>query len=450
MRYCLFAALILLLLVGLVGPARPPVAAAAPRGQTTAPCYAAAVAALTKRGAIYSQGGELAGDPIDPVTLTPYPRTGPNSFDCSGLVWWAYAQAGVTIGSTTYQQQNNGAAIPCTLADLRGAATTCWAVGDLAFLRYTGGQHVAIYVGDGLFMDCYNHDTGCILHNPALDDFYQAHWWQARRIVEGCAGLTTNPGTPSDPAPTAPSWEEVPPLLLPIDLAFPWTCSTAGGTGQTVAPYAVPPDQWWDIRLWVAWLAVQIWNIGAMPVVCWLIALANAALAVVEVVVNGVAILSINSLWRLLVWVVQQLAFFWVGASALLDRARVELWLALEPVAQGLAQLASLGPLLADLAAWLWSLIVALWDLLTAVFGAVAYGVAVLMAVLPELLMGMLNPQPNEHVIALQTNIFFLLFRDSFQGFLDSRLGWVWGAIIALVYVQCALWVIGVFSEANT
>jgi len=449
MRWTAPTTLILLLLLGLVGPARPPVAAAAPRGQTTAPCYAAAVAALTKRGAIYSQGGELAGDPIDPVTLTPYPRTGPNSFDCSGLVWWAYAQAGVTIGSTTYQQQNNGVAIPCTLADLRGAATTCWAPGDLAFLRYTGGQHVAIYVGDGLFMDCYNHDTGCILHNPALDDFYHDHWWQARRIVDGCAGLTTNPGTPSDPAPTAPSWEDVPPLLQPVDLAFPWTCATSD-PAPTVAPLEMPPDVWLDNRLWAVWLAVQVWNVGARPVICWLIALSNAALSVVEVVINVVIIAGINGLWRLLMWGLQLLQTLWAVLLAALDALRLVVWLALEEIARLVGRLVGVLLVLVELARWVWSLIVALWGMLLAVLRAIAYGVAVLMAVLPELLMGMLNPQPNAQVIALQTNIFFLLFRDSFQGFLDSQLGWVWGAIIALVYVQCALWVIGVFSEANT
>src|SRR5262245_32928438 len=44
----------------------------------TAPCYRAAMAALTRQGAIYSQGGALPNDPIDPKTNRPYPRSGPN------------------------------------------------------------------------------------------------------------------------------------------------------------------------------------------------------------------------------------------------------------------------------------------------------------------------------------------------------------------------------------
>ena len=38
--------------------------------------------------------------------------TGPNQFDCSGLVKWAYAQAGVGLHRTTYEQINDGVPIP--------------------------------------------------------------------------------------------------------------------------------------------------------------------------------------------------------------------------------------------------------------------------------------------------------------------------------------------------
>ncbi|WP_276553231.1 MULTISPECIES: C40 family peptidase [Mycobacterium simiae complex] len=36
---------------------------------------------------------------------------GPNQFDCSGLVHWAYAQAGITLGPDTYTQVHQGAAV---------------------------------------------------------------------------------------------------------------------------------------------------------------------------------------------------------------------------------------------------------------------------------------------------------------------------------------------------
>jgi peptidoglycan DL-endopeptidase CwlO len=37
---------------------------------------------------------------------------GPNAFDCSGLIRWAYAQAGITLGPDTYSQIQQGASVP--------------------------------------------------------------------------------------------------------------------------------------------------------------------------------------------------------------------------------------------------------------------------------------------------------------------------------------------------
>lgn len=38
--------------------------------------------------------------------------TGPDQFDCSGLVQWAYAQAGLRLDRTTYEQINDGIPVP--------------------------------------------------------------------------------------------------------------------------------------------------------------------------------------------------------------------------------------------------------------------------------------------------------------------------------------------------
>jgi len=69
----------------------------------------------------------------------------PSGFDCSGLVWWAYQHAGVTVPRTTRGQVQAGRAVG--VDDLRP--------GDLLFSR--GGPagavrdlgHVAIYTGGG-------------------------------------------------------------------------------------------------------------------------------------------------------------------------------------------------------------------------------------------------------------------------------------------------------------
>jgi cell wall-associated NlpC family hydrolase len=67
-----------------------------------------------------------------------YGATGPNAFDCSGLVGWAYKQAGVSLPRTSAAQSRVGK--PVAKSDLRP--------GDLVFF-YSPVSHVAIYIGGG-------------------------------------------------------------------------------------------------------------------------------------------------------------------------------------------------------------------------------------------------------------------------------------------------------------
>jgi cell wall-associated NlpC family hydrolase len=64
--------------------------------------------------------------------------TGPDSYDCSGLVQAAWAAAGVALPRTTYDQINAGRRV--STADLQP--------GDLVFY-YAGVSHVGMYVGNG-------------------------------------------------------------------------------------------------------------------------------------------------------------------------------------------------------------------------------------------------------------------------------------------------------------
>lgn len=66
--------------------------------------------------------------------------TGPDQFDCSGLVQWAYAQAGVHLDRTTYQQINDG--IPIPRAQVRP--------GDLVFPH---AGHVQLALGNNLVVE---------------------------------------------------------------------------------------------------------------------------------------------------------------------------------------------------------------------------------------------------------------------------------------------------------
>ncbi len=67
--------------------------------------------------------------------------TGPDSFDCSGLVMAAWSSAGVTIPRDTYEQWAGLPHIPVSQMQ----------PGDL--IIYDGEGHVAMYVGDGYIID---------------------------------------------------------------------------------------------------------------------------------------------------------------------------------------------------------------------------------------------------------------------------------------------------------
>ncbi|MEV8549569.1 C40 family peptidase [Streptomyces glaucescens] len=71
--------------------------------------------------------------------------TGPDAFDCSGLVQAAYRSAGVALPRTTYAQIDAG----------RRVARSELLPGDLVFF-YSGISHVGIYVGDGLMVHAPN------------------------------------------------------------------------------------------------------------------------------------------------------------------------------------------------------------------------------------------------------------------------------------------------------
>ncbi|MFJ5557756.1 NlpC/P60 family protein [Streptomyces sp. NPDC093250] len=71
--------------------------------------------------------------------------TGPDAFDCSGLIQAAYRSAGVSLPRTTYAQINAG----------RRVARSELLPGDLVFF-YSGISHVGIYVGDGRMIHAPN------------------------------------------------------------------------------------------------------------------------------------------------------------------------------------------------------------------------------------------------------------------------------------------------------
>jgi hypothetical protein len=83
--------------------------------------------------------GEVALDAAKTKLGSPYVygAAGPNAFDCSGLVKWAYQQAGIEVPRTSYAQLAAGT--PVSLDILQP--------GDVVL--FYGGGHAGLYAGDG-------------------------------------------------------------------------------------------------------------------------------------------------------------------------------------------------------------------------------------------------------------------------------------------------------------
>lgn len=106
-------------------PAKPAVKPAASSGQKVVD------AAMSKRGSAYVYGA-----------------AGPNTFDCSGLVQWAYGQAGKSIPRISSAQIYGGTPVPLNALQ----------PGDIVGF-YNGISHVGIYIGGGQ-----------VVHSPEAGD----------------------------------------------------------------------------------------------------------------------------------------------------------------------------------------------------------------------------------------------------------------------------------------
>jgi cell wall-associated NlpC family hydrolase len=132
---------------------------------------AAIWAAASQVGVPYVWGGE-----------TPLPAANAG-FDCSGLVQWAYGQAGIALPRTAQQQHDAVTAVPAAQAQ----------PGDLVFWNdgTTSVQHVAIYVGAGIVLEAPS--TGSVVSYAPL--------WPTGLVGFGVP--TVPPGTPATTASPA-------------------------------------------------------------------------------------------------------------------------------------------------------------------------------------------------------------------------------------------------------
>jgi cell wall-associated NlpC family hydrolase len=151
------------------GPARPHVTVLPPRldaplpASATAdaprPATAIADAALAYLGTPYQLGG-----------------TTPSGFDCSGLVWYVFAQGGTRLPRELRLQFEAGEPVP--QSDIRP--------GDLLFFSTTGPgpTHVGISTGGDEFIHAPN-SRGVVRLDRLSTAYWASHFIGAHRVISG-------------------------------------------------------------------------------------------------------------------------------------------------------------------------------------------------------------------------------------------------------------------------
>lgn len=104
-----------------------------------------------------------------------YACSGPDAFDCSGLVLRAYSNIGIYLPHSAERQSGYGYAV--SMDNLQP--------GDMLFYTTDGSgtvSHVGIYVGDGMMVHASAPGIGVIMTN-IYDSWYQNRFMGARRLV---------------------------------------------------------------------------------------------------------------------------------------------------------------------------------------------------------------------------------------------------------------------------
>jgi cell wall-associated NlpC family hydrolase len=118
--------------------------------------YAIAGTALSLRGSPYRNGGD-----------------DPSGFDCSGFIWYVFAQHGVAVPRTVQQQFRTGV----------GVSTTDLRAGDLVFFstEAPGASHVGMVIGGDEFVHAPS-SNGIVRVERISSGYWSTRYVGARRL----------------------------------------------------------------------------------------------------------------------------------------------------------------------------------------------------------------------------------------------------------------------------
>ncbi|MDR2604001.1 MAG: C40 family peptidase [Desulfovibrio sp.] len=135
-------------------------------------------AGCSLRGAGGGGEGAASGRAVSKVALSavgvPYRiggSTPEKGFDCSGLVFWAYARNGVKVPRTAAEQSGTGSSVH--RSELKP--------GDILVFRIKSGLHTAVYVGENRFV--HSPSSGKKVRVDSISgDYWKTRLIAARRI----------------------------------------------------------------------------------------------------------------------------------------------------------------------------------------------------------------------------------------------------------------------------
>lgn len=99
-------------------------------------------------------------------------RSGPDSFDCSGLTMAAWRQAGISLPHYSYSQYSHARKIPLSQAQ----------PGDLVFFFGGSVHHVGMYIGNGKMVHAANPGDGVII-SSVLGPWYRTYFTGVGRVL---------------------------------------------------------------------------------------------------------------------------------------------------------------------------------------------------------------------------------------------------------------------------
>jgi cell wall-associated NlpC family hydrolase len=141
--------------------------AAEPKVECPAPNAECAVTPLADGLALVNAALDLRGTPYAPG------GSGPDRFDCSGLVQYVFAEFGIALPRTVTRQFDATVEVPFEQL----------APGDLLFFRTAGEgpSHVAIAVGDGTFVHAPS-SRGVVRVESLASSYWRGRFDSARRV----------------------------------------------------------------------------------------------------------------------------------------------------------------------------------------------------------------------------------------------------------------------------